>query len=199
MPRWLPRGFFSSHPVVCARELIGAELVWNGCAGIVVETEAYCAEGDLACHTFSRPSAREFVAGHRAGAAYVYFNYGMYWLLNVLVKGREGDGFVLLRAIAPTRGTEEMHRRRTAGHPGRDLAWEALCSGPGKLAMALGVTGADHGRDLCSREGIGFRPAPREVETVADARIGISKARDLPWRFTLHGSPCVSAPPKRAP
>jgi DNA-3-methyladenine glycosylase len=196
MPRWLSRGWFSRHPVVCARELIGVELAWRGCSGIVVETEAYCAEGDRACHTFRRPSAREFVERHRAGAAYVYLNYGMYWLLNVLVKGPEGDGFVLLRAIEPSGGMEEMLRRRVSGRPVTKLRPEALCSGPGKLAMALGVTGADHGRDLCLGEGIGFHGGRIEVETHADGRIGISEARELPWRFTLRGSRFVSVPAK---
>ena len=75
----LDRSFFQSDPLTCARELIGCELVWNDCAGIVVETEAYFALGDEACHTFARPSARAFIAEHDAGAAYVYFNYGMHW------------------------------------------------------------------------------------------------------------------------
>lgn len=190
------REFFARDPATCARELIGCELVWGKCAGIVVETEAYCAVDDEACHTFARPSAREFVARHRAGAAYVYFNYGMYWLLNVLVKGGEADGFVLFRALEPTRGVEQMRTRREA-HRKSPLAHPRhLCSGPGKLALALGVDGRDHGRDLCRGKRIGFHPPTREVEVVADARIGISKAQDLPWRFTLRGSEYVSARPR---
>ena len=73
----LEREFFQRDPVTCARELIGCELVWNECAGLIVETEAYAALNDEACHTFARPSARAFVEKHRAGDAYVYFNYGM--------------------------------------------------------------------------------------------------------------------------
>lgn len=190
------REFFARDPVTCARELIGCELVWGKCAGIVVETEAYAAVGDEACHTFARPSARDFIARHRAGAAYVYFNYGMYWLLNVLVKGGEADGFVLFRALEPTRGAElmrarrEAHRRSPLAHP------RHLCSGPGKLALALGVDGRDHGRDLCRGKRIGFHAPVREVEIVADARIGISKAQELPWRFTQRGSEYVSVHPR---
>lgn len=194
----LDRAFFQRDPVTCARELIGCELVWKHCAGIVVETEAYAATNDEACHTFARPSARAFVEKHPPGTAYVYFNYGMYWLLNVLVKGGSEDGFVLFRAIEPTRGLAAMQRRRAANlsRPRRsgicDL--KSLCSGPGKLAMALGVDGRDHGRDLCVRPMIGFRSAPQAVAVIADVRIGISKAAHLPWRFLARESPFVSAP-----
>lgn len=190
----LNRSFFQRDPVTCARELIGCELVWKSCAGIVVETEAYAAINDEACHTFARPSARAFVAKNPPGTAYVYFNYGMYWLLNVLVKGGTEDGFVLFRAIEPTRGLATMQRRRAAnlksgiGH----LKSTALCSGPGKLAMALGVDGRDHGRDLCRAETIGFRTAPVPIDSVADVRIGISKAAHLPWRFLARDSRYVS-------
>ena len=171
--------------------MIGCVLVWNECAGIIVETEAYFATGDEACHTFARPSARAFVEKHDAGAAYVYFNYGMYWLLNVLVKGGGEDGFVLFRAIEPTHGLEAMRRRRRP-----NLKTTALCSGPGKLTIALGVDGTDHGRDLCAEDGVGFRAPERAVDVESDVRVGISKAAHLPWRFLLRGSPFVSAKAK---
>ena len=187
----IARPFFQRDPLTCAREMIGCELVWNDCAGIIVETEAYFAIGDEACHTFARPSARAFVENHDAGAAYVYFNYGMYWLLNVLVKGGSADGFVLFRAIEPTRGIEAMTLRRRS-----NLKPTALCSGPGKLTMALGVDGSDHGRDLCRVKSAGFRAAARSVEVVADVRVGISKAAHLPWRFLLRGSQFVSVKAK---
>ncbi len=110
--RTLPRAFFRQDPVACARALVGCELVWRGTGGIVVETEAYAATGDEACHTFHRPSARDFVAAHPAGTAYVYLNYGMYWLFNVLVKGDSGEGFVLLRVLEPSLGIPRMRERR---------------------------------------------------------------------------------------
>ena len=189
----IERSFFERDPVTCARELIGCELVWGKCAGIVVETEAYCATGDEASHTFSRPSAREFIARHTAGFAYVYFNYGMYWLLNVLVKGGAEDGFVLLRALEPKRGLNLMMKRRLA-HRRTNLAHpRQLCSGPGKLTLALAVDGRDHGRDLCTGRPPGFLPGAAPVETHADGRIGISRAQHFPWRFTLRGSPFLSA------
>lgn len=184
----IPREFFTRSPVECASGLVGCELVWGSCSGIVVECEAYAAKGDPACHTFSRPSAREFVARHNAGAAYVYLNYGMHWMLNVLVKGAE-EGFVLLRAIEPRRGLRAMQRRR-GGKSGRELT-----GGPGRLAAALGVTGQYHGGDFCASPRRCF-VAGEKVELVADARIGISRARDLPWRFSLAGNPFVSIPPK---
>ncbi len=187
----LPRSFFQRDPLTCARELIGCELMWNDCAGIIVETEAYFALGDEASHTFVRLSTRAFVEKHVPGTAYVYFNYGMYWLLNVLVKGGSADGFVLFRAIEPTRGIDAMKQRRRAG-----LKPTALCSGPGKMTIALGVDGADHGRDFCSGKSVGFRARAQPVEVESDVRIGISKAAHLPWRFLLRGSPFVSAKAK---
>lgn len=194
---FLTRDFFQRDPVTCARELIGCELVWRSCAGIIVETEAYSVIDDEACHTFARPSARAFVAAHQAGAAYVYFNYGMYWLFNVLIKGGSEDGFVLFRALEPTRGLELMTRRRQAHRNSRIAHPRALCSGPGKLTLALGIDGRDHGRDLCKFRTTGFRPEQRWVEVIADVRIGISKAAHLPWRFLLRGSEFLSAKPKK--
>jgi DNA-3-methyladenine glycosylase len=193
---WIGRDFFQRDPVTCSRELVGCELVWGRCSGIVVETEAYAALNDEASHTWSRPSAREFISRHQAGAAYVYFNYGMYWLLNVLVKGGSEDGFVLLRALEPVRGIPLMTRRRLA-HRRSPLAHpRMLCSGPGKLTVALGVDGKDHGRDLCRGKTVGFVGASIAQCVHADARIGISRAQHLEWRFTLRGSPYVSVKPR---
>ncbi len=183
----LPRSFFERDPLTCARELVGARLVCGGCSGIVVETEAYTAVGDEAAHTFSRPSARDFVAGKRAGAAYVYLNYGMYWLANVLVKSAAGDGFVLLRALEPERGIGLMRRRRE-----RDKTKD-LCSGPGKLTIAMGIGRDDHGATFIGRAARFWfeeHPAPTEVET--DTRIGITRSADLPWRFLQKGTEFAS-------
>ena len=188
----LDRTFFQRDPLTCARDIIGCELVWNDCAGIIVETEAYFALGDEACHTFARPSARAFVEKHDAGAAYVYFNYGMYWLLNVLVKGGSADGFVLFRAIEPVRGVAEMTRRRFPNPQSAIRNSQSLCSGPGKLTIALGVDGRDHGRDLGAGKRVGFRAAAIPADVENDVRIGISKAAHFPWRFLLRGSAFVS-------
>lgn len=194
----IERPFFQRDPVTCARELIGCTLRWGKCAGVIVETEAYGAVNDEACHTWSRPSAREFVTKHPPGAAYVYFNYGMYWMLNVLVKGGGEDGFVLFRAIEPTDGIAAMARRRAANLKSQSLKLKSdtwLCSGPGKLAQALGVTGRDHGRDFCADEGARFFRPTSAVEIESGSRIGISRAQHLAWRFMLRGSAHISVKP----
>jgi len=186
----IPRAFFRRDPVVCARELVGYRLRWGGCEGVIVETEAYCEHGDPACHTFSRPSARAFVSDHPEGTAYVYLNYGIHWMLNVLVGGSR-RGFILIRAIEPTVGIESMRLRRGVA---RD---EQLCSGPGKLARAFGVGGEHHGIDLCSGEGgRGFFGPREKCRIVADRRIGISRAEDFEWRFLCASSAHVSSRPK---
>ena len=181
--------FFRRDPITCASELIGVELIWGRCRGVIVETEAYAALGDEAAHTFVRPSAREFVEQNDAGAAYVYFSYGMHWMLNVLVKGAT-NGFVLFRAIEPTAGIALMQRRRGV----RNL--RSICSGPGKLTQALAITGRHHEMNLCADPSYCLAPRRQAAEVVADKRIGITKAAHFPWRFTLRGSPFVSVKAK---
>ena len=181
----LPASFFKIDPLECAENLVGTGLIWGKCAGIVVETEAYLVEGDEACHTFKRPSTREFVRRNRPGAAYIYFNYGVHWMLNVLVKGKE-NGFVLIRALEPTRGIALMRRRRGV----HDL--HRLCSGPGKLTQALAITKEHDEMDLCADESHCFRSAVRPVDVIADERIGIRRSAHLQWRFTLRDSAHVS-------
>ena len=176
--------------MTCARELIGTELVWGRCSGIVVETEAYTALNDEAAHTFTRPSARAFIERNEAGAAYVYFNYGVHWMLNVLVKGNE-DGFVLIRALEPRWGIALMQKRRGVEDERR------LCSGPGKLAQALDITGRHHEMDLCRDPRHCFTAhASEDVDLVASKRIGITRSADLLWRFTLRDSTFLSRPVK---
>ena len=185
--------FFKRDPITCARELIGAELIWGDCSGVIVETEAYNAINDEACHTFMRPSTRAFIERNKAGAAYVYFNYGMHWMLNVLVKG-DANGFVLIRALQPRAGIEWMKERRNIDDVKR------LCSGPGKLTQALGITDREHEMDLCADPRHCFasnaKVRIRRVDVVADKRIGISRSAHLPWRFTLRGSEFVSRVPR---
>ena len=166
--------------MTCARDLLGAELRWDDCSGVVVETEAYAEHGDEACHTFSRPGARRFVEEHEAGAAYVYLNYGMYWLTNVLIKGEQGNGFVLIRALRPVDGLAKMSVRRKREKP------EDFCSGPGKLSMALDIHGAHHGSSFVQSQKRAFHQRQSDRgKVIADGRVGISKAVDLKWRFFL--------------
>jgi len=182
--------FFRRDPLACARELIGTDLIWGQCAGTIVETEAYTALNDEAAHTFTRASARAFVERNKAGAAYVYFNYGVHWMLNVLVKGKE-NGFVLIRALEPHSGIALMKKRRGVEDE------RHLCSGPGKLTQAFAITGRHHEMDLCDDPLHCFaRRANEAVDLVASKRIGITRSADLPWRFTRVGSPFISRPLK---
>ncbi len=186
---FLPCSFFERDPLVCARELIGTELVWGKCSGVVVEVEAYLTLNDEACHTFTRPSTRGFVERNTAGAVYIYLNYGVHWMLNLLVKGGSRSGLILIRALEPRRGLTLMKARRGVEEV------RQLCSGPGKLAQALDITKRHHEMNICadSRHCL-LRPEGPEIRVVADQRIGISRSRDFPWRFTLAGSPFVSVP-----
>ena len=190
-PRPICREFFQRDPLTCARELIGCELVWNQAGGVIVETEAYSVRNDEACHTFSRLSSRGFVAEKPPGAAYVYLNYGMYWLLNFLVKGGAEDGFVLIRALEPTRGIEEMRQRRGMNE------LKNLCSGPGKLTRALAIDGSFHGQDFFAAEGPALLAPTAPSKILSGPRIGITRAANLPWRFVAKGSPFISAPMKK--
>jgi DNA-3-methyladenine glycosylase len=183
--------FFKRDPVTCAREMVGCELLWNGCGGVIVETEAYSVRNDEACHTFSRPSSREFVARMPPGAVYVYLNYGVHWLLNFLVRGGSEDGFVLIRSLEPTRGIEEMTRRRNM------TTLKNLCSGPGKLTRALGFDGAFHGRDFLSDPDASLRHPSTPPSVKACTRVGIIRSADFPWRFVFAGSRFLSVPADR--
>ena len=177
------RSLFDRPFLTVARDLIGQTLLWQGCGGRIVEVEAYGMEGDPACHTATRKSSRLFCQENPPGTAYVYLNYGIHWMLNVLAR----DGILLIRAVEPQHGIPTMRERR------RQEALQALCSGPGKLGQALGLTGADHGSDLTAS--VFCQDGSPEI--LADRRIGISKAVDFPWRFLEKDSPWVSVPPPR--
>jgi DNA-3-methyladenine glycosylase len=155
---------------------------------MIVETEAYLAENDEACHTFSRPTARAFIERKKAGAAYVYFSYGAHWMLNVLVKGA-ANGFVLIRAVQPLRGIELMKKRRGVDDERR------LCSGPGRLTQAFDITNRHHEMNLCLDPRHCFaHSSSGAVDVVADQRIGITRSAHHRWRFTIRGCKYVSVP-----
>ena len=180
--------FFQRDPLICARELIGCTFGLGDTAGKIVETEAYAAMGDRACHTWKRAAAREFVSSHAPGTAYVYLNYGMHWLFNFLVKGAQREGFVLIRALEPLEGLPLMRRRRA-----RERLQE-LCSGPAKLTQALGIIGNHHGCDPLTGKGWLLSKASGDHEVVVSNRIGITLDAEYPWRFLSKGCPFVSVP-----
>ena len=175
----------SPHEV--APELIGAELYVDGVGGVIVEVEAYDHE-DPAAHGFgNRRSARNASMFLGGGHAYVYRSYGIHWCLNIVCDVEDVAGAVLLRALEPRRGLDTMRARRGLDEPG------LLCSGPGRLCQALGVTREHDGLRL-DRPPFELRPRRGEVEIVRGPRIGITKAADLPWRYGLAGSRYLSKP-----
>ena len=182
----MTRDFFARSVHEVAPELIGVTLLVDGVGGEIVEVEAYDRE-DPASHGHRGLTARNAAMFGPPGHAYVYRSYGVHWCLN-LVCGDEGDPqAALVRALAPTHGLEAMRVRRGVEDE------RALCSGPGKLCEALAITRAHDGLPL-DREPFGLLPRARKPEVVAGARIGISQAVDLPWRYGLAGSPFLSRP-----
>jgi DNA-3-methyladenine glycosylase len=181
---------FWTQPVIpLARALIGATVLIDGVGGIIVETEAYDID-DPAAHSFPGPTARNAPMFGPVGYAYVYRIYGLHWCLN-MVGGEHHGSAVLIRAIEPTHGIEAMRSRRSLG----DI--QRLCSGPGKLAQAMGVTGALTGLPL-DHPPFELEAATGPAAIAVGPRIGITKAVDLPWRFGLAGSPFLSRPfPKK--
>jgi DNA-3-methyladenine glycosylase len=170
-----------------APDLIGAELMVDGIGGVIVEVEAYDHE-DPAGHGFGNKrtarNASMFLAG---GHAYVYRSYGVHWCLNIVCSDAGVAGAVLIRALEPTRGLEVMANRRGVSDP------RLLCSGPGRLCQALGVTREHDGLRL-DRAPFSLRARRARVEVVTGPRIGITKAADRPWRYGLVGSRFVSRP-----
>lgn len=175
---------FSAPAYAVARALIGASLCVDGVGGRIVETEAYEAD-DPASHSYRGPSLRNAAMFGAPGTAYVYRSYGIHWCFN-LVCGKSGHGAaVLVRALEPTDGLAVMRERR--GHLGDRL----LCAGPGRLGQALGIDSSHNGLPLDAAPFQLQMPA-NAVSVIEGIRIGISRARDKPWRFGLSGSRFLS-------
>ncbi|MBS1884037.1 MAG: DNA-3-methyladenine glycosylase [Actinobacteria bacterium] len=180
--------FFAGSVHDVAPALIGCRLFVNGVGGTIVETEAYERE-DPASHSFVGLTERTKVMFGPPGYAYVYLSYGIHSLLNFVCEPEGDAAAVLIRALEPTAGLETIRERRPAARTDRDL-----CSGPGKLTEALGVTLADNAARL-DRDPFQLLPPEGDPPTVVTSpRVGITKAVERLWRFSAAGSPYVSRP-----
>jgi DNA-3-methyladenine glycosylase len=187
----LPRAFYDRATLDVARDLIGKVLVHNRrgvrTSGVIVEAEAYIGEGDPACHAAPGPTPRNAPLYGDPGYAYVYLNYGIHSLVNVVTEKRRSPAAILIRALDPLEGLPVMRRRRPRG-----VETQALCRGPGNLTQAMGITLAENRVDLLGDrlyvEEHGIRPGP----LLWGPRIGIRVGTDRPWRVVLAGHPAVS-------
>ncbi len=183
----LPAAFYDRAVLEVSRDLIGCVVSCEGSAGAIVETEAYH-QSEPACHAFVGLTPRTGVLFGPPGVAYVYRSYGIHACLNA-VSEREGVGAaVLIRALEPLSGIELMRERRGLER------LESLCSGPGKLTQALGITLDHNGTSLSQGPVVISEPPPswREASVTAGPRVGITKAAELPWRFCVAGSRFLS-------
>lgn len=182
--RPLTRAFFARSVHDVAPDLIGCTLLVEGVGGPIVEVEAYD-QSDPASHSFRGATARNRAMFGPPGHAYVYRSYGIHWCLNFVCDGEGTGSAVLIRALEPAEGIELMSGRR--GTDDRRL----LCSGPGRLCQALGVTGELNGRPLDEPPFLVLaRQGPVAIET--GPRVGITRAVEHPWRYGLAGSPYLS-------
>jgi DNA-3-methyladenine glycosylase len=189
----LDRGFYERPTVEVARDLLGKTLAHGRAAGLIVETEAYLGGDDLAAHSARGVTERTRVIFGPPGHAYVYFIYGMYECLNLVAEPEGKPGCVLIRALEPVSGIEAMRRRRPAARRLEDLA-----SGPGKLALAMGITRALNGADVTRGPLVVRYPAEtRPFEIEVTPRVGIRQCADWPLRFLIRGNPFVSGPSPR--
>jgi DNA-3-methyladenine glycosylase len=182
----LKRDFFDRSVHEVAPDLVGATLLFDGAGGTIVEVEAYH-HTDPASHSYVRRTPRNGVMFGPAGHAYVYRSYGIHWCVNFVCEAEGSASAVLIRAIEPKVGIPLMQLRR-----GRQDV-KVLCSGPGKLCEALGITGAHDGATL-DRKPFAIHARQAEPDMAIGIRIGITKGVELPWRYGLKGSKFLSKP-----
>ena len=189
----LPRAFYARPTPEVARHLLGRHLVHGDLVARIVETEAYLGPDDRASHARSGQTRRNAIMFGPVGHAYVYFTYGLHWMLNATAHRNQAAGAVLLRAVEPLHGLPAMRLHRS-GVADRDLT-----NGPAKLCQALGVTGDLNGADLCDPAGpLTLAPGEpvAEDEVASGPRIGVDYAgqpwRGQPLRFWIRGNPYVS-------
>jgi DNA-3-methyladenine glycosylase len=186
MARLLRKSFFSRSVLEVAPELIGATLLCKGVGGVIVELEAY-RQTDPAAHSFNGRTERNAVMFGPPGYAYIYRSYGIHWCLNFVCEPEGSASAVLIRALAPTQGLSAMRRRRGVAEE------RLLCSGPGRLCEALGITDAHYGLAL-DQPPFEIFARKEGVDIAVGPRIGLTKAVDQPWRFGLKGSRFLSKP-----
>jgi DNA-3-methyladenine glycosylase len=182
----LEKDFFARSVHDVAPDLVGAKLLVDGAGGVIVEVEAYDHE-DPAAHGFRGRTERNASMFGPPGHAYVYRSYGVHWCLNLVCEDEGVASAVLLRALEPTDGLEVMRARR-----GLDEA-RLLCSGPGRLCHALGVT-REHDSLPLDRPPFELHARAGDLDVVAGPRIGITRAANQPWRYGLAGSLFLSRP-----
>ena len=180
--------FFARSVHTVAPDLIGCRLLFGGVGGTIVEVEAYERE-DPASHSYVGLTERTKVMFGPPGRAYVYLSYGIHSLVNFVCEPEGDAAAVLIRALEPTTGLEEMRARRQKARTDLDL-----CSGPGKLTEAIGVTLAQNGSRLDQDPFLLLPPDGEPPAVVTSPRIGITKAVEKPWRFSAAGSRYVSRP-----
>ena len=184
----LERQFFNRPTLQVARELLGTRLVrlegGERTAGIIVETEAYIGEEDLGCHASAGYTPRTQVMYGPPGHAYVYFTYGMHWMLNFVVEEQGFPAAVLIRGIEPTEGIERIAARRV-GRPK-----EQWTNGPGKICQALSINRVVNGADLCAPEAelfVEYEVNILDLSVTNSPRVGLNSVpepwKSLPWRF----------------
>ena len=201
----LPRRFYDRATLEVAKDLLGKVLVHNRrgvvTSGVIVEVEAYIGESDPACHAAPGPTARNAPLYGIPGHAYVYLNYGIHCLMNVVTESHGSPAAVLIRALDPLEGIDVMRRRRARAAKGRrkapsaaSIATHDLCRGPGNLTMAMGITLAENRLDLV---GDRLYIDDRRIAiggVVWGRRIGIRVGTESPWRAWIKGHPAVSRP-----
>jgi DNA-3-methyladenine glycosylase len=180
--------FFERSVHDVARDLVGCGLFYAGVGGTIVETESYNRE-DPASHSFVGFTDRTSIMFGPPGRAYVYLSYGIHSLLNFVCEPEGEAAAVLIRALEPTAGLAAMRVRRPAARTDFDL-----CSGPGKLTEALGITLEENGDRLDRGPFLLTAPAADPSTVVTSPRVGITKAVEQPWRFSAAGNRFVSRP-----
>ena len=186
MTRLLDRAFFARSVHEVAPELVGATMLVDGVGGVIVEVEAYDHE-DPAAHGYRGKTARNAAMFGPAGHAYVYRSYGIHWCVNFVCEEADVAAAVLIRALEPTRGIDEMRVRR-----GLDDE-RLLCAGPGRLCQALAITRHHDGLPL-DEPPFELVARSEEPELLAVPRIGITQAADRPWRYVVARSRFLSRP-----